>query len=88
MKLSSDDDDSKRYKPNKEFIEYSTEPLVDLNLNDSTELWLIKVPNSNVSFFLFYTFHFRFFRVAAYSTSIFLVAAYSMSALVVISTYV
>lgn len=47
MSSSSDDEDSKRYRPNKEFIKYSTEPIVDLNLNDSTELWLIKVPNSN-----------------------------------------
>lgn len=47
MSSSSDDEDSKRYKPNKEFVEYATGPLVDLNLTDSTELWLIKVPNSN-----------------------------------------
>lgn len=87
MSSSSDEDDSKRYKPNKEFIEYATEPLVGLNLTDSTELWLIKVPNSHVSFFLLHAFHFRFFRVAAYSTSIFVVAAYS-ACHIVISTFV
>ncbi|XP_061352579.1 mediator-associated protein 2 [Gastrolobium bilobum] len=35
------------YRPPSEFVEDSNEALVDLNLTDSTELWLLKLPFSN-----------------------------------------
>ncbi|KAK4762462.1 hypothetical protein SAY87_013056 [Trapa incisa] len=34
------------YKPPADFLEDQKEPLIDIELNDSTELWLIQWPNS------------------------------------------
>ncbi|XP_004499521.1 mediator-associated protein 2-like [Cicer arietinum] len=39
--------DSDRYKPHVEFVEEAKEALIDLNLTESTELWLLKLPISN-----------------------------------------
>ncbi|CAL5195459.1 unnamed protein product [Lathyrus oleraceus] len=40
-------DDSKSYKPHHEFKQDVKEALVDLNLTESSELWLLKLPFSN-----------------------------------------
>ncbi|CAK8560198.1 unnamed protein product [Lathyrus sativus] len=40
-------DDSKSYKPHHEFKQDVKEALVDLNLTESNELWLLKLPFSN-----------------------------------------
>lgn len=39
-----------QYKPDVDFQEDSREPLVDLTLTDSTELWLIQWPHNEVNF--------------------------------------
>jgi hypothetical protein len=49
-------DDSKSYKPDKEFVKYNKESLVDLNLTENTELWLLNLPLSKVSLFLLYAY--------------------------------
>jgi len=38
------------YNPPEEFAEESVDSLVDINLNDSTELWLIQLPENHVIF--------------------------------------
>ncbi|KAL5062936.1 hypothetical protein RYX36_024673 [Vicia faba] len=40
-------DDSESYKPHHEFKQDVKEPLVDLNLTESNELWLLRLPFSN-----------------------------------------
>lgn len=40
------------YRPPPEFEEDTNDPLIDLNLTDSTELWLLQLPFGQVSFFL------------------------------------
>ncbi|KAH7548496.1 hypothetical protein JRO89_XS14G0143000 [Xanthoceras sorbifolium] len=65
MSLSEgmDDDYIKEgYKPTEEYEEELRDPLVDISLTDSTELWLIQWPYKQVCF-LFFLFYFwlRFF---------------------------
>lgn len=43
-----DDADDKSYHPRPEFVEDKREPLIDLELTDSTELWLIQWPTNQV----------------------------------------
>lgn len=45
------------YKPQADFEENAKEPLVDFNMTDSTELWLIQWPKNQVCcFFLWGSF--------------------------------
>lgn len=45
------------YKPETGFEEDSREPLTDISLSDSTELWLIQWPINEVSkLYLFFSF--------------------------------
>lgn len=39
------------YKPQADFEENAKEPLVDFNITDSTELWLIQWPKNQVCCF-------------------------------------
>lgn len=39
------------HRPPPDFVEDAREPLVDLNLTDSNELWLIQLPKSQVRIF-------------------------------------
>ncbi len=41
------------YRPEAGFEEDSREPLVDLSLTDSTELWLIQWPHNEVSSYFY-----------------------------------
>lgn len=52
-----DSESVESYRPPLEFEEESKKALVDLNMTDSTELWLLKLPFSNVSLFLCINFH-------------------------------
>ena len=50
-------DDVEGYKPETGFEEDSREPLTDISLSDSTELWLIQWPINEVSkLYLFFSF--------------------------------
>jgi hypothetical protein len=49
-------DVSKSYKPGKDFVKDDKESLVDLNLTENTELWLLNLPLSKVSLFLLYAY--------------------------------
>lgn len=48
-----DEDVKQVYKPPEEYEEDLKEPLIDISLNESTELWLIQWPYKQVCFFLF-----------------------------------
>lgn len=52
------------YNPPEEFAEESVNSLVDINLNDSTELWLIQLPENHVIFFPFNIRCPKFFRIS------------------------
>lgn len=57
-KQSMDGAGEEGYKPPTEFREDSKDPLVELNLTDSTELWLIQWPVNQVGFAIPKTYYF------------------------------
>lgn len=46
-----DGGDKEEYKPSAEYEQEFREPLLDIELTDSTELWLFQWPYKQVSFF-------------------------------------
>ena len=53
-------DEEQGYKPPAEFEENAKDPLLDINVDDSTELWLIQWPKNQVCCFFFF-FLFQYF---------------------------